>query len=63
MTVDNCQPIRDKIDALESEIREFEEALPELPPRLREQVRRMIQRKKQRLQGLRAQLLACEQAA
>lgn len=62
MPQDACQPIRDQIDILETDIRELEELLPELPPSKRPVIKRIIEDTKKRLTRKRRELDACEEA-
>lgn len=60
MPKDKCQPIRDNIDAVERNIQDLEDFLPEAPPPLRPRIRAQIKREKQVLARLKKQLRDCE---
>lgn len=62
MPRDACQPIRDQIDKFETDIRELEELLPELPSGKRPVIKRIIEDTKKRLARKRRELEACEEA-
>jgi hypothetical protein len=57
---DPCQPIRDRIEAVEEQIQELTDFLPEAPPNQRARIRAIIARLRQLLRLLLAQLRQCE---
>jgi hypothetical protein len=59
----DCQPIRDQIEQLETDIRELEEILPELPPARQPVIKRIIKEMKLKLARKRDELRECEEVA
>ena len=60
MATDRCQPIRDMIDALEKEIRDTEDILPETIGPLRKHLEAFIRSEKSHVKQLRVALKVCE---
>jgi hypothetical protein len=62
MAKDKCQPIRDRIDALEQSIRDLEELLGEVTSSQKPRVRALIRTQKMLLTRAQRELAACERS-
>jgi hypothetical protein len=60
MPKDKCQPIRDRIDVLETNIRDLEELLGEIPASMKPRIRAAIKREKGLLTQANRDLRNCE---